>query len=150
MSYYFDRQGEPISVLRWAELFENFAYKVVRQDSVRGYLVSTIWLGLDHGYGRGAPIIFETMVFHRGIPSGLDSERYSTEEAARVGHSGFVKAFLCRRVPRKMKKRLVREEHARQVVWQRMMKGLRARVPSGLPFPLDEWPPARVAMEMLN
>jgi hypothetical protein len=28
--------------------------------------VSTIWLGINHRFGDGAPLIFETMVFYDG------------------------------------------------------------------------------------
>ena len=50
-----------------------------------------MWLGIDHGWGKGRPIIFETMVFLR---SGRDDQqfdeyqrRYSTEAEALAGHA---------------------------------------------------------------
>jgi hypothetical protein len=52
-------------------------------------------LGLDHGFGEGPPLIFETMIFDDGDkddpgydPLGLDQwqDRYSTEEAATREH----------------------------------------------------------------
>jgi len=48
---YFDRQGFPCTLGEWAVMFEDHQYKRVRQDEVNGSTVSTVWLGLDHGYG---------------------------------------------------------------------------------------------------
>ena len=53
--------------------------------------VSTVWLGLDHSYDGGPPLIFETMVFGGGLD--LEMERYSTEAEALAGH-----AAMCARV----------------------------------------------------
>lgn len=53
-------------------------------DELGDVRVSTVFLGLDHGWGRGAPEIFETMIF-----GGKHSEscwRYSTREEAIAGH----------------------------------------------------------------
>jgi len=47
--------------------------------------VSTVWLGLDHGYGGGPPLIFETMVF--GGAHDEDQWRYPTEVEALAGHA---------------------------------------------------------------
>lgn len=47
--------------------------------------VSTVWLGLDHSWSGGPPLIFETMIF--GGPLDQDyQQRYSTVEEARAGH----------------------------------------------------------------
>lgn len=74
------------------ELVADREYKCLAQTLVSETMwVSTVWLGLDHGFGRrGHPVIFETMVFDEG--EGLDSEiyRYSTEEAAYAGHQEMV------------------------------------------------------------
>lgn len=58
-------------------------------DVSRTYDVSTIWLGLDHGFGTGPPVIFETMVFGDDSED-LDVARYSTEQQARDGHTEMV------------------------------------------------------------
>lgn len=51
--------------------------------------VSTVFLGLDHGYGNdGPPILFETMVF--GGPLDQQGDRYATVEAAEAGHERWV------------------------------------------------------------
>lgn len=47
--------------------------------------ISTVWLGLNHNFFDGPPLIFETMIFG----GNLDQEmwRYSTVEEARAGHA---------------------------------------------------------------
>lgn len=85
---HYSRCGFVIGLDQWAELHSNREYKCLAQTNVGGDMwVSTVWLGLDHGFGSGPPLIFETMVF--GDDTGwmdLDMTRYATEEAAYVGH----------------------------------------------------------------
>jgi hypothetical protein len=89
----FDRQGRPITMGEWAELFEDKSYQVIVQTwTIGGAWVSTVWLGLDHGFGRdGPPIIFETMVWHDGNDTAQD--RYSTEPEAIAGHERIVAQY---------------------------------------------------------
>jgi hypothetical protein len=92
---YFDRRGNGISMGTWTELFSDWSYVTVCQTQHRywapEWAVSTVWLGLDHGMGFGAPpLIFETMVFGGSLDG--TQERYSTEEHARVGHQLLVHA----------------------------------------------------------
>ncbi len=64
---------------------------MVEQTEVDDYLISTVWLGLDHGFGQTAePLIFETMVFKAGDMSGLEQRRYASEDEARAGHAAYV------------------------------------------------------------
>jgi hypothetical protein len=91
---YYDRKGNPISDVtgEWGKLFRDPKYKRVASTLLPdGKWVSTVWLGLDHGYGEGPPLIFETMVFpSEEIMSELDAERYSTEAEAVAGHARMV------------------------------------------------------------
>jgi hypothetical protein len=80
---YFDRQGHPISQARWFDLMCHPRH-VAHDDLGRLGRVSTVWLGIDHGWGTGPPLIFETLVF--GGPLAEEMERYSTLEEARYGH----------------------------------------------------------------
>lgn len=63
-------------------------YRVVKQETLpNGRFISTVWLGLDHQWGTGPPLIFETIVFAGpGDWNDLDSDRYPTEAAAIAGH----------------------------------------------------------------
>jgi hypothetical protein len=64
---HYDRKGRLIDVETWAGLFQDKKYQALGQSKTpKGrYLVSTVWLGIDHSWGLngGKPLIFETMVF---------------------------------------------------------------------------------------
>jgi hypothetical protein len=50
-------------LVEWAQWFEK-ADRHVAQDVIEGIRISTVFLGLDHSFGRTPyPILFETMVF---------------------------------------------------------------------------------------
>ena len=89
MSAIYDRQGRQITNDEWAVLLREPDASRVALDVItigeREFTVSTIWLGLDHGYD-GKLAIFETMVFADGSWSDLYCDRYATEEDARAGH----------------------------------------------------------------
>lgn len=97
---YYDRTGKPISMRRWCQLAENRDYKIVKQDKGLGKMVSTIWLGLDHSFGSGPPLIFETMVFatnqHGEVEnwSEIAADRYSTEDEALAGHKDMCLSYI--------------------------------------------------------
>lgn len=77
----------PVELEVWARWFET-ADRQVRdtfRDDVR---VSTVFLGLDHSFGHGPPVLFETKVFVNG--SGDEMERYSTWDEAVEGHENMV------------------------------------------------------------
>jgi hypothetical protein len=86
---FYDRAGEPISMEEWSRLFRDMTYKVVEKTHVGDAEVSTVWIGADHGFGEGPPIIFETLIFGGALDQV--GARYSTEEEARAGHEKFVK-----------------------------------------------------------
>lgn len=83
--HYFDRDGNPLGLLEWGKLLEDREYKVVGQDRVKGWWVSTVWLGLDHRFGPGEPLIFETMTFDPWQDEQMQ-DRYSTLQDAKDGH----------------------------------------------------------------
>jgi len=62
------------------------------------YTISTVDLGLDHSFGMGKPLYYETMIFleNEDYKNNEFSDfqlRYSTEEEARISHENIVKAF---------------------------------------------------------
>ena len=73
---YFDKLGNPITRELWSTLFKD-----ILEDGTK---ISTVWLGLNHQFGNGPPLIFETMVF--GGKYDGEQERYSTLEEAQNGH----------------------------------------------------------------
>lgn len=77
-------------VLEWARWFEVRDNRRVALTKARfGATVSTVFLGIDHNWGDGPPLIFETMVF--GGPMDENQVRYSTYEEALRGHDLMVK-----------------------------------------------------------
>lgn len=96
MSDYYDRDGTPLTLEQWASGYGRTPdRRRVAEDTVDGYWVSTVWLGMNHRYGDGPPLIFETMVF--AAPDGevtnwgdLYADRYSTEAEALAGHTSVV------------------------------------------------------------
>jgi len=68
------------------------ADRVVAKTKVGRAEVSTVFLGLDHGW-NGKPALFETMIFD--LPDGHElseyQARYSTWEEAEEGHKQAVK-----------------------------------------------------------
>jgi hypothetical protein len=57
---------------------------------IKNYLISTVDLGIDHSFGIGEPLYYETMIFKEVDGQIVGSmgyqERYSTEEESRIGH----------------------------------------------------------------
>lgn len=109
---YFDRSGKPlVNTVAWAKLAEDPKYKRVKQTLIVGkgyeYWISTVWLGLNHNFGLGPPLIFETMVFAK--PDSMDDsmdvtdgewmDRYSTEAQAVKGHKKMVERVLAHLPP---------------------------------------------------
>lgn len=80
---------EPDSVKAMKFVRDN---KIVAQTTVNGYLVSTVFLGVDHSFCTGdldysEPVLWETMVFKEGEWSELLQRRYSSYKSAREGHA---------------------------------------------------------------
>ena len=97
---YYDRNGAPMSLEDWVSTFAGPPEEMLEKKRIRyteipetGVCVSTVWLGLDHQFGDGPPLIFETMVF--GLPDEMEiMERYSTEEQAIEGHWQVVQSLV--------------------------------------------------------
>lgn len=93
---WYDRDGNVIDMVTANSLLGNAEYKrvdlteVASKDRSVVHIVSTVWLGLDHGHGSAEPVLFETMVFGEGDWADQDCRRYSTELEARIGHTEMV------------------------------------------------------------
>lgn len=71
-------------LFKWGLQFQNSDRVVAQTKITRKITVSTVFLGLDHRWGDGAPLLFETMIFggkHDGFLL-----RYPTWEKAERGH----------------------------------------------------------------
>lgn len=95
--YILDDAGNPVpepDLLKWGRWLET-AKRIVRQDRIAGYFISTVFLALDYNFtGRGRPILWETMIFPKtGMPEPrLDhfQLRYTSREEALKGHQRIV------------------------------------------------------------
>lgn len=93
---YYNRQGEPITLEEGMRLFGTD--NTVARTIIGSWMVSTVFLVIDHGFGQlGPPVLFETLIVEGvGEPYAdnrtygrwvdLYSDRYCTEEAALAGH----------------------------------------------------------------
>lgn len=56
-----DKDGQPLELLEWAKLYNDFQYRLVADTQLDDVLVRTMWEGLDAG-GLGAGNMFHTGV----------------------------------------------------------------------------------------
>jgi hypothetical protein len=98
MIYYMEIDGKVVStpdVKTWA-LWNDTNDRRVARDEIGPYVVSTVFLGLDHSFGgEGPPVLYETMVFGRDPYMNRDflerdMARYHTREEALAGHQQMV------------------------------------------------------------
>lgn len=93
MSRYFILKNRTVhsclDAMEWAKWFEeNPSDRVVKQSEVNGAKISTVFLGIDHCYDGGEPILYETMIF--GGPNDQYQYRYHTYKQAEEGHDKLV------------------------------------------------------------
>lgn len=100
--YMLDADGNPVPTFDadahadwWMQSRRDRSY-VIAQDrdeaaAPGGVLVSTVFLGIDHQYDDGPPVLWESLVF--GGPLDGQQRRYTSRDAALVGHQD-----LCRQV----------------------------------------------------
>lgn len=83
---YYGFNGEVISRDEWLRLWKpDDATRRVAYSERDGVEVSTVWLGLDQGFGYSdRPLIFETMIF--GGEHDKEQWHYSTLDEALEGH----------------------------------------------------------------
>ena len=96
--HYLDIDGAPqlaSNLLQWCVGLERCRRVEVTQ--VGEHHVSTVFLGLEHNFTRGTPILYETMIFHQDNKEDhtwLDFQRrYSTRQEALAGHYKVVTAM---------------------------------------------------------
>ena len=88
--YYILIENIPVvceNMMEWAKwnATHKFHVKDVLINDVR---ISTVFLGINHQYGDGLPLLFETMVFGGKLDGEMD--RYSTWKEAETGHDRIV------------------------------------------------------------
>lgn len=63
--YILDDSGNPVKeldLLKWGKWFES-ADRTVARDEIGDVSVSTVFLGIDHSFDDGSPVLYETMIF---------------------------------------------------------------------------------------
>lgn len=68
----------------WSFFYQNKKNIIVEQTTIGDIKVSTVFLGIDHSFDEGYPILFETMIF--GGEHDQYQERYRTWDEAVKGH----------------------------------------------------------------
>ncbi len=71
-------------VHEWGKMMEG-KDRIVKQEDISDVHISTVFLGIDHNFFGGPPVLFETMIF--GGPHDEYQERYCTWEEAEAGHA---------------------------------------------------------------
>jgi len=86
-----NKEIKECDLMTWAKWFEG-SERIIDNDKINEVTVSTIFLGIDHGYMNNKPLLFETMVFG----GKLDEEqyRYYTYDEAQKGHKETLKKVM--------------------------------------------------------
>jgi hypothetical protein len=88
LGQYILKDGKPVpcdDTLEWGRWFQSNTHeRRVAADEIGDVRVSTVFLGLDHGFGEGGPLLYETMIF--GGEHNDWQERCSTREEAEAMH----------------------------------------------------------------
>lgn len=92
LTYILDKDRNPVQepdILKFGQWFEEIENRRVALTEFEGLRVSTVFLGVVHGFTKErAPILFETMVF-RG-DKGIDEARCTTWGEAEEIHQKMV------------------------------------------------------------
>lgn len=98
-----DHNPVPAGLMEWGRMYAEPNARIVEKTEfhVAGRAepveVSTVFLGIDHGFGMsGPPVLFETMVF--GGKLDESQWRYSTWDEAAAGHKAVVAELMARYV----------------------------------------------------
>jgi hypothetical protein len=100
--YILDNERRPArtDILTFAAWYENFDNRRVAETFTEHHHISTVFLGFDHGWGDGPPVLFETMVFGKDENRHVDDAatdimcRYVSWDDAETGHKTVVKQVL--------------------------------------------------------
>lgn len=57
-----DKRPVRASLIEWGEFFQTHD-RIVAKTLVGNANISTVFLGIDHNWGDGPPLLFETMIF---------------------------------------------------------------------------------------
>jgi hypothetical protein len=98
--YVLNDAGEAVSepdLMKWGAWMGKAERHVAYNATPGGARVSTVFLGLDHSWDAGPPILWETMIFG-GKEDGYQ-ERFSSREDAVAGHAKALQLALKAEAP---------------------------------------------------
>ncbi len=87
MSRYYlleNKLPKPCEMMDWAKCVQDPKEKIVGLTKIGDIKISTVFLGLDHCWDDGPPLLFETMIF--GGDHDEYQERCTTWEEAETMH----------------------------------------------------------------
>lgn len=99
--YYFLNEDKTVRICSLEEFIKQMHEmrindsKHVAKEFISNYWISTVWLGINHMWGEGPAILFETMILNKDTNDWLDYQvRYATWEQAVEGHKRAVQWVL--------------------------------------------------------
>lgn len=81
--YILDETGSPVAqpdLMEWAVWFDK-SNRHVAKETIGEATISTVFLGMDHQWGDGPPVLWETMVFGGSMDQEQDRCSGSREDA---------------------------------------------------------------------
>lgn len=100
---------EEPDLLTWGAWFEGRDNRRVAATKWRDVWISTVFLGLDHSFTGGTPILFETMIF--GGPADQHQWRCATWAEAEAQHAHAVERAHAHK--NRTRRRIVKKQRAR-------------------------------------
>ncbi len=97
-NYILGDDGVPVEcrdILEWADWVSTHD-RTLAKTKVGYKTVSTVFLSIDHRFGPGDPILWETIIFNHDGSASIYQERYSSQEDALKGHTKAVNSLLHR------------------------------------------------------
>ena len=97
--YRLDEQKNVLPADTLEDAFFTSSERIVKQENLivgeQHIFVSTVFLGMDHGYGNENPVVFETLIEGEDNIGGINTflTRYCTWAEAEKGHQAVV-AYL--------------------------------------------------------
>lgn len=91
--YILDAENNPVpcdDLMAWAEWFGDTDKRTIAKTEINGCTVSTVFLGVDHQFGEGPPVLWESMVFSGGLYGDGEQRRYTSHADALAGHHEIV------------------------------------------------------------
>ena len=87
------RTPKQVSLMEWASWFETIGNRRIKLTKFsKNIKISTVFLGIDHNFYGGEPVLFETMIF--GGDRDEECIRYSSVDDSLKRHDKIVKEFL--------------------------------------------------------